>query len=126
MLSGEIISEDVFTASNAEAGICFSSSSSALGQRRSAVPWKYQGVPLSASTRPYVFIARSTALVSRRSDAAMFGGFEDETGLRRGVASGCHFTVRALAYILVGHEIHHRRVLRERYLTPAGKPPPGA
>ncbi len=52
----------------------------------------------------------------RRGNAAMFGGFDDEVGLRSGIASGCSFTVRALAYIIVGHEIHHRGVLEERYL----------
>lgn len=36
--------------------------------------------------------------------------------MRRGVASGYPFTVRALAYIAAGHVIHHTRILRERYL----------
>jgi len=35
---------------------------------------------------------------------------------RRGVASGNEFTVRGLMYVIAGHELHHRRVLRERYL----------
>ena len=35
---------------------------------------------------------------------------------RRGTASGNEVTVRALAYIIAGHEAHHVRVLRERYL----------
>jgi len=34
---------------------------------------------------------------------------------RRGVASGNPFTVRAVAYIIVGHVTHHIGVLRERY-----------
>ncbi len=53
----------------------------------------------------------------RRGNRAMFAGFDDEAGLRSGIASGCSFTVRALAYIIVGHAIHHRGVLRERYLA---------
>ena len=52
MLSSLIISDDVSTASKAEAGICFSWFSRPSGQRLSEVPWKYQGVPLSARTRP--------------------------------------------------------------------------
>lgn len=36
--------------------------------------------------------------------------------LRRGVASGNEFTVRALAFITAGHLAHHVRILRERYL----------
>ncbi|HEX8335471.1 MAG TPA: DinB family protein [Pyrinomonadaceae bacterium] len=35
---------------------------------------------------------------------------------RRGTASDNEVTVRALAYIIAGHESHHVRVLRERYL----------
>ena len=27
-----------------------------------------------------------------------------------------NFSVRAVAYIVAGHELHHRRVLREKYL----------
>jgi len=34
---------------------------------------------------------------------------------RRGVASGAPVTVRALAWIAAGHELHHRRILIERY-----------
>ncbi len=52
----------------------------------------------------------------RRSHLALFASFDDETSLRRGVASGCEFSVRAVPYILAGHELHHVDVLRERYL----------
>ena len=33
-----------------------------------------------------------------------------------GEASGCRFSVRAVLWIIAGHEIHHRGVLAERYL----------
>ena len=36
---------------------------------------------------------------------------------RGGVASGNPLSARAAAWIIAGHEIHHRRVLEERYLT---------
>lgn len=52
----------------------------------------------------------------RRANVLMFRGFDDEAWVRRGVASGFDFTVRSLPWILAGHEIHHRRVLEERYL----------
>ena len=39
-----------------------------------------------------------------------------EAWARRGTASGNEVTVRALAYVIAGHEAHHVRVLRERYL----------
>jgi hypothetical protein len=37
--------------------------------------------------------------------------------LRRGIASSHGFSVRALAHIIAGHEIHHRQVIRDRYLS---------
>ena len=39
-----------------------------------------------------------------------------EAWARRGTASDNEVTVRALAYVIAGHEAHHVRVLRERYL----------
>jgi hypothetical protein len=34
---------------------------------------------------------------------------------RTGVASGRSVSVRALAFIIAGHELHHVAILRERY-----------
>ena len=39
-----------------------------------------------------------------------------EAWARRGTASDNEVTARALAYIIAGHEAHHVRILRERYL----------
>ena len=36
-------------------------------------------------------------------------------GSRRGVANKNEVSVRALAYIIAGHEVHHRRILEEKY-----------
>ncbi len=52
----------------------------------------------------------------RQATLAFFRSVDDETALARGTASGCEFTVRALAWIIAGHELHHRLVLEERYL----------
>ena len=51
----------------------------------------------------------------RRSTIELFRGFDDAAWDRRGTASGNPVTVRALAFMIVGHERHHLRVLRERY-----------
>ncbi|MBI5852159.1 MAG: DinB family protein [Planctomycetes bacterium] len=51
----------------------------------------------------------------RAATLALFESFDAETSLRRGRASGNPFTVRALVYVVAGHELHHLRVLRERY-----------
>jgi hypothetical protein len=37
--------------------------------------------------------------------------------MRRGIASDNQVSVRAVAYIIAGHELHHRRVLQEKYLN---------
>jgi len=52
----------------------------------------------------------------RRSNLAMFKTFGDEVWLRRGTASDNPVSVRALAYIIAGHEAHHLNILRSRYL----------
>jgi len=52
----------------------------------------------------------------RMANLALFQGFSDEMMLRSGVANGSRFTVRALVYIVAGHERHHMQVIRERYL----------
>jgi hypothetical protein len=52
----------------------------------------------------------------RRSSIALFGALEPEAWTRRGTAWENEVTVRALAYITAGHELHHLGVLRTRYL----------
>lgn len=51
----------------------------------------------------------------RAANVALLGSLDDELSLRKGVASEREFSVRATAYIIAGHELHHRQVLRERY-----------
>jgi hypothetical protein len=53
----------------------------------------------------------------RKATIALFESFEPEDWQRRGSASGYSTTVRGLAFALTGHERHHGRILRERYLT---------
>lgn len=53
----------------------------------------------------------------RRGTVLLLEGL-DETAMKRlGTASGFPVSVRALAYIIAGHELHHLQVLRERYLA---------
>jgi hypothetical protein len=47
---------------------------------------------------------------------AFFRSLPAEAWARRGIASDNPFTVRALAYLAVGHVIHHTRILQEQYL----------
>lgn len=52
----------------------------------------------------------------RNASLALFRSLPDAAWTRRGVANKNEVTVRALAYIIAGHEVHHRRVLEENYL----------
>jgi hypothetical protein len=52
----------------------------------------------------------------RSANIILFNGLDDAAWGRTGVASGHPVTPRALAYIIAGHERHHLRVIRERYL----------
>ena len=53
---------------------------------------------------------------ARQANLRFFAGVDEEQWLRRGSASGNPFSVRALAWIIAGHQAHHIRVLKERYL----------
>lgn len=59
-------------------------------------------------------LAEQYALV-RRANIVLFRNLQPDAWDRRGVASGAPITVRAIAYLIVGHERHHLAVLRERY-----------
>src|SRR5438132_8596560 len=52
----------------------------------------------------------------RRSTISLFRNMPSDAWLRSGTASDNRFTVRALAYIIAGHFVHHVSLLRERYL----------
>jgi DinB superfamily len=53
----------------------------------------------------------------RASTVSFYRGLPAAAWDRRGIASGNTFSVRALAFIAVGHVIHHVKILNERYLT---------
>jgi hypothetical protein len=52
----------------------------------------------------------------RRSHLFLLQSFDEEEWSRRGTAGGNEFTVRAIAWTVAGHLIHHAEVLKERYL----------
>ena len=53
----------------------------------------------------------------RAATLSLFRGFTDGEFARSGVANNAPATVRALTYIVAGHERHHVNVLMERYLS---------
>jgi DinB superfamily len=52
----------------------------------------------------------------RAATLCLFRNLPSEAWLRKGIASGNPFTVRAIAYVIAGHVVHHRSILEARYL----------
>ena len=55
----------------------------------------------------------------REATLSLFRGLDTAAWTRRGVASENEVSVRALAYIIAGHELHHRKLFHERYFSAA-------
>ena len=55
--------------------------------------------------------------LQRRSNLLLLKNISDEGSRQMGTASGVPVSVRALAYIMAGHVIHHVNILKERYLA---------
>jgi uncharacterized damage-inducible protein DinB len=53
----------------------------------------------------------------RRATIVLVGSLEEAAWLRRGIANQKEISVRAQAFIIAGHERHHRMILQERYLA---------
>jgi len=65
--------------------------------------------PLSDLVEDFIAVRRATLSLLRDLDEAAW--------MRRGVANKNEVTVRALAYTIAGHELHHRRILEEKYFA---------
>ncbi|HEX3354551.1 MAG TPA: DinB family protein [Terriglobales bacterium] len=55
----------------------------------------------------------------RKASVALFRGLDEPAWTRRGVANKNEVSVRALAYMMAGHELHHRRIFQEKYFSAA-------
>ena len=53
----------------------------------------------------------------RRATLSLFRNLDEAAWLRRGSANKNEVSVRALAYIIAGHEVHHRSILQEKYFA---------
>ena len=52
---------------------------------------------------------------TRAATLALFRSFDADAWRRRGTASGKPVSVRALGYVIPGHERHHVEILKTRY-----------
>lgn len=53
----------------------------------------------------------------RQATTSLFENFSKEMLTRNGTANGNKLTVLSIAYIIVGHEKHHLKVIKEKYLN---------
>lgn len=53
----------------------------------------------------------------RRASLALLRSFDTAALARHGTANNKEISVRALAYVIAGHERHHVEILRQRYLA---------
>lgn len=58
-------------------------------------------------------------LAVRNATLRLVRGLPESAWTRRGVASDFEMSVRALAHVIAGHELHHRAILEQRYLDPS-------
>ncbi len=68
-----------------------------------------------ADERPLASILAEYQAV-REATVAMFDGLPEEAFERSGIADGNPMSVRAAVYHIAGHELHHLKIIRERYL----------
>ncbi|MBC7607204.1 MAG: DinB family protein [Burkholderiales bacterium] len=54
--------------------------------------------------------------VVRQATLSLYSSFNEEELLRMGTASNNKMSVRALGFVIVGHQNHHQKVFQERYL----------
>ncbi|HWW14223.1 MAG TPA: DinB family protein [Candidatus Dormibacteraeota bacterium] len=65
--------------------------------------------PLADLVEDFIAVRRATLSLLRNLDETAWS--------RRGIANKNEVSVRALAYIIAGHELHHRRILEEKYFV---------
>jgi hypothetical protein len=66
-------------------------------------------LPLAEAIEDYIAVRRATLTLFRNLDEAEWA--------RRGIANKNEISVRAIAYLIAGHELHHRRILEEKYFS---------
>ena len=66
-------------------------------------------LPISEIIEDYIAVRRATL--------TLFRNLDEPAWTRRGIANKNEVTVRALAYIIAGHELHHRLILEKKYFA---------
>lgn len=72
---------------------------------------RFDELPLSVLLEDYLAV--------RAASLTFFRGLGPEAWSRRGMVNGYQATPRGLGFHIAGHELHHHRILEERYLPVA-------
>jgi len=72
-------------------------------------------VPSQANKRSFEDLVNELKSI-KSSTVTLFNSFSDDMLMQLGTASNSPFSVRAIGFIIMGHEIHHCKVIKERYL----------
>jgi len=65
--------------------------------------------------RPFSDLLREFRIV-RQASVEFSRALSQEAWMRRGLVNGYSATVRSLAFHIAGHELHHRRIILQKYL----------
>lgn len=68
-----------------------------------------------ANSKKILNVVKEFSLL-RASTIELFAGFDEEMLAQTGTANGNHIRVNALPFIICGHEIHHMKVIEDRYI----------
>lgn len=71
--------------------------------------------PSNAGQRTMISIIEEFVTV-RQATISLFKSFDAEDLMQIGQASGNAISVRALGFIIIGHQNHHKQITEERYL----------
>ena len=52
----------------------------------------------------------------RQSTVSLVRSLPEDVWSRKGIANNSEISVRALAYIIAGHELHHVKIIKDKYL----------
>jgi uncharacterized damage-inducible protein DinB len=69
----------------------------------------FQSRPLAELIEDYIAVRHATL--------TLFRNLDEQASLRQGIANKNEVSVRAIAYLIAGHELHHRRILEEKYFA---------
>ncbi|MCC5907720.1 MAG: DinB family protein [Balneolaceae bacterium] len=96
---------------------CYRTLALARGERNPLPGYDHDAYVKTAEFKRYsVNVLKEHYQATRTATLSLFRSFTMAEMLKNGIVNEVNFTVRALGYIIAGHEIHHLKILEEKYL----------